>query len=350
MSMSRVKCIAGLLLFVLASAAQAQSDRNYWDPRDRWDAQNRRDPRGLLDPRDRRDVQDRRDQTRRDPLDQRDLRDRGDPRDLRDRTRERSGPRDTLIPLGERRVDLNVDRDIIRVGQPEAWFLRRTFRALHFFIDDNDIYFDTVTVKYLNGFVGPTQSIGRIIRRGGRHVLSFEVPVSYLGEIEMVYKANDENSRGPALVRVYGEAIRGDSQPGRDEWVKLDCDQVAILDTTPHVIRVGRREGRFMAIRLHARHADIFAWDLKVHYSAGTSEEIDFRPFVEANGYTRALDLIGNQRSIDRIEFTSRSTYRPLDIVLGVKVRRPDVCVEGLQHLPAELLRAPGTPAGSGAQ
>ena len=334
------------MLIVLISAAQAQKAIRgvFREPRDRRDAQDRRDPR------DRRDAQDRRDpRDRRDSQDRRDPRDQSDQRDGRDRGRERDRG-ETLLLLGERRVGTDVDVDTLRLGRDEAWFQRRNFRALHFFFDGNEVYFDFVKIKYLNGYEEPVQRIGRMIPPGGRYVLSFGAPVSFISEIEMKYLASDESSRGrapatprgPTTVKVYGAMVR-QAQTGRDEWVKLDCDRVSILDADRHVIKVGRREGRFMAIRLHARYADIRVWDIKVYYANETSEEIDpwsYWSLIKAEQYSHELDLIGNQRSIDRIEFIGRSNLLPVDVVLREeKIRRPEVCVEGLQHLPAELLR-----------
>jgi hypothetical protein len=328
----RLLGIAGALLAFLVVAADAQREPQ-------------RERREFRDPRDQGEFRDRRDQ---DLRDQRDQRDRGDRGDRRDRIRSRGND---YVFLGQLRVGLNVDRDTLRVGQPEAWFQQRFFSALHFFVEENDVLLLTINIKYLNGYVDPPINVGRVIERGGRYAVDFPTPRSYISEIEMLYQSNNENARGQALIKVYGEVVRSSSiqRPGQDEWVELGCIDVKIFGDAD-VINVGRREGRFKAIRLHVRHADVQVDELKVVYAAGGEDDIfDRLRYVEAGEYTRALDLRGNQRSIARIEILSRSAIRPVDIVLGEEVRRPKLCVEGLQFLPEELLRGPNSGAAPGA-
>ena len=50
-----------------------------------------------------------------------------------------------------------------------------------------------------------------------------------------------------------------DAGPGARsaDWVELGCQQVSLFGKDRNSVRVGRREGRFKAIRLHARGADV---------------------------------------------------------------------------------------------
>jgi len=113
-----------------------------------------------------------------------------------------------------------------------------------------------------------------------------------------------------------------DRRGGRDrDWVELGCQRVS-LRVDRDVVRVGRREGRFTAIRLFARGGDVEMLDLKVIYSNGAPDDIQVRHILERGERTRPLDLRGRERSIDRIEMLYRALPNRRD-------REPTVCVEG---------------------
>jgi hypothetical protein len=108
----------------------------------------------------------------------------------------------------------------------------------------------------------------------------------------------------------------------RDNWVELGCQQVSFIGKDRDTIKVGRREGRFKAIRLKARGNDVEVLDLKVIYTSGQPDDIAVRSHLRANSQTRALDLKGRERAIDRVElvYKSRPSFKGL----------ATVCVEGL--------------------
>ena len=63
---------------------------------------------------------------------------------------------------------------------------------------------------------------------------------------------------GAGLVAADAQAQRQDrdnDRRGGDKWVQLGCQQVSLFGKDRDTVRVGRREGRFKAIRLHARGA-----------------------------------------------------------------------------------------------
>jgi hypothetical protein len=91
------------------------------------------------------------------------------------------------------------------------------------------------------------------------------------------------------------------------------------------VIRVGRREGRFKAIRLHASGNDVRIEDLKVVYANGRPDDIRVRRELREGDETRPLDLKGRDRAIDRIELTTKRDFKG-------RGRGPaKVCVMGLE-------------------
>lgn len=94
---------------------------------------------------------------------------------------------------------------------------------------------------------------------------------------------------------------RWDAQiPGR--WVYLgqaSVDGRADRD----IIHVGRDRGRFQRIQIRVDRAPIEFRRVVVHYANGRSEDVDVRWRIPAGGQTRAIDLRGDNRAIDSVEF-----------------------------------------------
>jgi hypothetical protein len=94
---------------------------------------------------------------------------------------------------------------------------------------------------------------------------------------------------------------------GPDHWEPLGCQKVGFL-VDRDVIRVGRRDGKFSAIRLEVSGNTVFMNDLRVVYGNGAPDDIAVRSEIRDGGQTRALDLKGRgERVIDRIEMTYRA-------------------------------------------
>lgn len=255
------------------------------------------------------------------------------------------------IPLGQQSVGPQADRDVITVTQSDDFYRERGMRALIFLVDRNDVYIAGIRLTYSNGFSEDFR-VDQVIRDGDQYELDLRGERSYIRQIEMLYRARPDN-RGLAFVSVYGIPFRGFSGPsaggagfpggpggpgfpggsggGRNEWVELGCQEVNIFSRDRDTIRVGRRDGRFKAIRLLVRDADVEVRDLKVIYSNGRPDDISVQNLIRAGDRTRALDLQGRERSIDRIELLYRTVVNPGGIIEGRRLRNATVCVEGLQ-------------------
>jgi hypothetical protein len=230
--------------------------------------------------------------------------------------------------LGEKRVGFRIDRDVIRIGQSEEWFRTRAYRRLHLVADGNDIHLMSVRLVYFNGF-GEDFRVDRLIRDGDDLPIELRGERSFLREVEFTYRSRPSFA-GQAVMKVYGEPARRMGGPpaviggGRDrEWTELGCKQVSLFGKDRDSIRVGRREGRFKAIRLHVRGADVEMLDLQVIYANGAPDDIRVRRVIRQGDRTGPLDLRGFERSIDRIEMV----YRTVPNFKGLA----NVCVEGLQ-------------------
>jgi hypothetical protein len=274
-------------------------------------------------------------------------RDRGDDRRFdRDRDRDRGRDRDRDYDrrsrdrgwefLGEQRVGFRADRDVIRINQSEEWYRTRRYRTLHFIADGNDVHMMSLRLVYLNGFAENFR-IDRLIRDGEDMPIDLRGERSFISQIEMVYRSRRDFG-GHAVMKVYGEpSRRGPGGPppiagggGRGDWVELGCQEVSLFGKDRDTVRVGRREGRFRAIRLHVRGADVELLDLKVIYANGEPDNISVRNHIRAGERTRPLDLRGRERSIDRVEMAYRTAINPVDIIAKQRVRTATVCVEGL--------------------
>jgi hypothetical protein len=121
------------------------------------------------------------------------------------------------------------------------------------------------------------------------------------------------------LVAADAQAQRRD----RDDWVELGCKRVSFLGVDRDTIRVGRREGRFKAIRLTARGNDVEMIDLRVIYSNGAPDDIPVRSLIRQGTRTRPLDLRGWERSIQQVDmlYAKRLNFRG----------NATVCIEGRQ-------------------
>lgn len=99
--------------------------------------------------------------------------------------------------------------------------------------------------------------------------------------------------------------------PGADQWVKLG-DQTVGFGVDRDVIRLGRDDGRFKAIKLIVKRNDIFLADLKVTFRSGESQDLAVRQQIRAGGETGTLALApsprgANGRVIERIDMVYRS-------------------------------------------
>jgi hypothetical protein len=237
-----------------------------------------------------------------------------------DRDRDRDRDRE-WVELGCQRVGFGVDRDVIRVGRREG-----RFRAIRLRASENWIEMLDLKVVYSNG--DPDDLSVRSVVRPGEPTRPIDLRgrERSIDRIEMVYRSNP-SFRGRARICIEGLASdvaerpdRGDGD--RRDWVELGCQRVGFF-VDRDVIRVGRREGRFKAIRLRANENWIEMLGLKVLYTNGEPDDLPVRSVVRPGEPTRPIDLRGRERSIDRIEMVYRSnpSFRG----------RSRICVEGLQ-------------------
>ncbi|MFN8669627.1 MAG: hypothetical protein U0164_20735 [Gemmatimonadaceae bacterium] len=89
---------------------------------------------------------------------------------------------------------------------------------------------------------------------------------------------------------------------GRGEWTFLG--QQSVTDRLDHdAIVVTAAEGRFDAIQLRVLRAPVDFRRVIVHFRNGGRQEVEVRQTIPAGGATRRIDLTGDDRIIQRVEF-----------------------------------------------
>jgi hypothetical protein len=229
------------------------------------------------------------------------------------------GDRD-WVNLGCQTVSFRVDRDILRVGRRDG-----RFSAIRLVARGDGVEMLDLKVVYDSG-VPDDIPVRRILRRGEITApLDLRGGERFIDRIEMVYRALPNFRGREAIVCVEGLARAAPPPPpppSAGPWVELGCQQVSLFGKDRDSVRVGRREGRFKAIRLHVRGADVEMLDLKVIYTNGQPDDIPVRHVIRQGERTRPLDLRGWERSIDRVDMI----YRTIPNFKGLAT----VCVEGL--------------------
>jgi hypothetical protein len=195
------------------------------------------------------------------------------------------------VQLGCRDVDLNVDRDVIRVGARDGRFSAVRLRAA-----GNAVQVLDLKVVYGNGNADDIPVRARIREGGTSGVLDLRGADRAIDRIEMIY-ARVPNFRGRARICADGRH----AQAAAANWVQLGCREVD-LNVDRDVVQVDRRDGRFSAVRLRAAGNAVQMLDLKVIYGNGEPDDIPVRARIPEGGTSGPLDLRGHDRAIDRIQ------------------------------------------------
>jgi hypothetical protein len=209
--------------------------------------------------------------------------------------------------LGSTRIGRRgYDRDDIDVGRREGRFVRIGIEARR-----GSVFVRRVTVVFGNNNK-QRFAVNKRLRQGER-----TPPIDLKGDARAIKRIEIEaRTRGnrPAVVTVLGEQIK-------DDWELLGEKKVDRRGDRD-VIKVGRKEGRFEKIALEVRDNDVEFRDIKVYFRKGPPQDIDVRQHIKEGGRTRAIDLRGGDRVIDRIELRYRTRGRG---------ERATVAVYGLQ-------------------
>lgn len=209
--------------------------------------------------------------------------------------------------LGCVEISRRGDFDVIRVGRRDG-----LFRAIRLDVFGNDVLLENLRVVYGNGAPDDIP-VRREFREGtSSRAIELKGRVRFIDRIEIVSKRDFRGrGRGRARICVAGLAAPRPADvrpvpPRPSEWVELGCQKVGFL-VDRDVVRVGRREGRFRAIRLTASGNAVDLIRLKVIYANGQPDDIPFQGVIRENRGTGPIDLKGRERSINRVELVYRA-------------------------------------------
>lgn len=209
--------------------------------------------------------------------------------------------------LGATEIGTRLERDVIEVGRREG-----RFQSIGFTVTGGDARIEDLRIVYGGGEAEELR-VREILKAGTR---SRPIDLkgrggSFIQRIEITYRAF-----GPVRIEFFGEKQRG--RVAAPRWEQLGCHRVGFLETND-VIRVGRREGAFRAIKLQVSEATLRLNKLRIVFGDRSVQTFDVRAAIPAGAETRALDLDGRRRVIERIELE----YLP---TISLK-RGPQVCV-----------------------
>lgn len=226
--------------------------------------------------------------------------------------------RDSWERLGCVDVGGRPDGDIIKVGRREG-----RYKAIRLSAIGNDVSVLDLKVIYANGQPDDIRVRSEVREGDKTRALDLKGRDRAIDRIAIATKTGFKG-RGKGRAKMCIDGLQDDKRPGgkrADNWEELGCQKVGFLGDRD-VVKVGRREGRFKAIRLKVSGNAVYIMDLKVVYANGAPDDIRVRSEIRDGAQSGPLDLKGRDRAIDRVELV----YRAKPNFKG----SARVCVEGL--------------------
>lgn len=215
--------------------------------------------------------------------------------------------------LGEQIVGRTPDFDTFHVGAQAG-----RFDALQFRVLGNRVAVGDVKVHYLNGASEHLNVREHLLPGTLTPVYDLRGDHRTIQRIDVLYQTEGHFGRW-ATMQVFGVRYHGGSSTGENpgpfppqplpypgNWEALGTHAVSLTvdhDTFP----VGAGRGRFRMIKLQVHDRPIHLYNLRVMFRNGELQEFSINGLIPAGGSTHALDLVGNHRSIDRVELVYRT-------------------------------------------
>ncbi|MGD9785566.1 MAG: hypothetical protein AB7E80_06610 [Hyphomicrobiaceae bacterium] len=214
---------------------------------------------------------------------------------------EARGPRGDWTLLGEQTVGFRVDRDIITV--PDQG---QKFSQLRIDVERNDVHLMSLALVYQNGYREELR-VDRLVKPNDEPVgLDLKGARGYLKQIELVYRARP-SFEGRAVVKVYGELeARWRPEPQTARGFDVIGTEDVSRGERRVTFDVGRREGRFAAIRFRAEDGDIRLRGLKIVFGNGQTQDVDVEDRLDEGQMSRVIDLEGDRRFIRQVIVEAR--------------------------------------------
>lgn len=205
--------------------------------------------------------------------------------------------------LGTAQIGTRLERDVIEVGRREG-----RFQSIGFTVSGGDARIEELKIVY-GGNESEVLKVREVFKAGtrSRPIEMAGRGGSFIQRIEISYRAF-----GPVKIDFYGEKRRAPA------WAELGCHRVGFLETKD-VIRVGRREGAFRALKLTVEDSTLRLNRMRVVFGDRSVQTFDVRSAIPAGSETRSIELDGRRRTIERVE---------LDYIPTISLKKgPRVCV-----------------------
>jgi hypothetical protein len=224
--------------------------------------------------------------------------------------------------LGQERVGIGSDRDVINLGRGEDYFRGRSFRRLRFVADGGDVRMRAIRLHYLNGYSEDFQ-FEQNLRPGQEIDIDLRGERSYLRQIEMFYKGKFGISIGGGglrvnqpVIKVLGENVRSGPPPiaapgyrPKPGWQLLGQQAVG-FGVDRDVIRINPfddwRNRGYDRLHFVAENNDLHLISVRVVYQNGFGENVRVDRLIRA-GDDLALDLPGRRSYLREIEMVYRN-------------------------------------------
>lgn len=203
--------------------------------------------------------------------------------------------------LGSKAVDFKADRDVITVTAREG-----RFDAIKLHVTGNSIEVLDVKVRFGNGESQDVQVREQLREGGETRVIDLERDDRVIQAIELVYRTQGRAREGRAEVKILG---RHSQRGAAEDWVRLGEREVAFRGERDTIAVTGV-EGRFSKVMLEIKLNGIEVRDLKLHFGDGETQDVEVRENIQQGGRTRAIDLSGGSRVINRVELVYKTEDR----------------------------------------
>jgi hypothetical protein len=226
--------------------------------------------------------------------------------------------------LGEQRVGIGADRDVINITHNEDYFRGRSFRRLRFVAEGGEVRMRSIRLHYINGYTEDFQ-FEQNLRPGQQIDIDLRGERSFLRRIEMFYKGKFGISIGggglrvnqPAI-KVLGENVRFAPPPPppgpppgyrpRPDWQLLGQQSVG-FGVDRDIIRVNQfddwRNRGYDRLHFVAENNDVHLISVRVVYVNGFGEDLRIDRLVQA-GSDFEVNLPGRRSYIREIEMVYR--------------------------------------------
>lgn len=210
------------------------------------------------------------------------------------------------IRFGSQTVAKRGERDVFDIGRDFGRFDRIAFRVLN-----APVRLDSITIVYGNG-AREELDINSEIRANTVTSSILLDGDRFIDRIELVH-GREGRGREAARVELYGlyadSWLKRQRQSDADSWLLLGAKRAEMFSQDADGFPVGKRYGRFDQIRVRARRNDVRLYGMTITYGNGTTEEVDLFGKLDADTYSKAIDLKGRDRFIEKVELRYRSTF-----------------------------------------